>query len=334
MTGRRLLALAAALAVLLGVSRWLQHREQAAPPSVPPVVLVPSTLAVEGLTALELSTGKTETPQVRLVHAPGQPWQVATLYQVPADPERVGRVVDGLRGLTGEVRATGQRWFPEFRVEEEKALRLVLRQGDLVVCDLLINRSPKASWVSFVRRRAGDVVCAVEDNLLGKVADVWGEVSAEALVSTPWADLRVFAVDPSAIEGVEVAERVRDAWLVRGERHAPFDSDAQRVVGTVVGWRAGAVVDPATQTDAFKAPRWRWLVTERGGGRWDVEEAAAPPKPAKDASGPAPTVALRRLPSGPYLTMEYGSLQSLREQLLPSAGQKKPTATPAKPKKS
>ncbi|GEM_PF-2895044 len=325
---RHLLPLAAALAVLLGVSWWLQHREQVAPPSVPPVVLVPATLTMEGLTALELSTGKSTAPQVRLMHAPGQPWTIATLSNAPVDPERLRRVVDMLRGLTGEVRATGNRWFPEFRVDEEKALRLVLRQGDLVVCDLLINRSPKASWVSFVRRRDGDVICAVEENLLGKVADVWGEVSADALVSTPWADLRVFPLDASAVESIELAERIKEAWMVRSERHVPFDADAQGVVNTLVGWRAQAVVDPATKAEAFKTSRWRWLVTERGGGRWEIEEAVAPPKPAKDA--PAPTIPLRRLPSGPGLTMDYGAMQSLREKLV--SPPKKATA-PAAAKK-
>ncbi len=318
--------LAVALAALLGVSWWLQHREQTAPPSVPPVVLVPATLNVEGLTVLELSTGKPATPQVRLVHTAGQSWQVATLSNAPADPERLRRVVDLLRGLTGEVRATGKRWFPAFLVEDEKALRLVLRQGDLVVCDLLINRSPKQSQVSFVRRRDSDVICAVEDNLLGKVADVWGDFSVSPLTSVVWADLRVFPLEASAVESVELAERVKEAWVTRSERHAPLDADAQGVVNTLVGWRARAVVDPATQAEALTTPRWRWLVTERGGGRWEIEEAAAPPKPAKEA--PAPTVALRRLPSGPGLTMEFGAVQSLREQLL--SPPKKTTAPAAK----
>lgn len=325
---RRLLVLAAALAVLLGASWWLQHREQTAPPSVPPVVLVPATLTMEGLTALELSTGKVDAPQVRVVHAAGQSWQVATLSNAPADPERLRRVVDGLRGLTGEVRATGTRWFPAFLVEEEKALRLVLRQGDLVVCDLLINRSPKQSQVSFVRRRDGDVICAVEDNLLGKAADVWGDFSVSPLTSVVWADLRVFPLDASAVESVELAERVHGAWMTRSERHAPFDTDAQGVVNTLVGWRARAVVDPVKPAAAFTLPGWRWLVIQRGGGRWEVEEAAAPSRPSR--GGPATTVTLRRLPSGVGLTMDSGAMQSLRQQLLSSP---KKTPAPAAAKK-
>lgn len=327
---RRLLPLAVALAALLGVNWWLQHREQTAPPSVPPVVLVPATLNLDGLTALELSTGAPAAPQVRVVHTAGQSWTIATLSSAPADPERLRRVMDTLRGLTGEVRATGKRWFPAFRVEEDKALRLVLRQGDLVVCDLLINRSPKQSWVSFVRRRDGDVICAVEKNLLGEVADVWGDFSVSPLTSTPWADLRVFPVEASAVESLELAEWVHGAWVTRSERHTPLDADAQGVAKTLVGWRAQKVSDPAAPAGASTTLRWRWLVTERGGGRWELEEGAAPPKPAtKDA--PAPTVVLRRLPSGVRLTMDYGTVQSLREKLLSPP---KPPAAPAAPKKS
>lgn len=331
---RRLLVLAALLVLLSGVSRWLQRREQTAPPSVPPVVLVPATLSADGLTALELSTGKTASPQVRLTHAPGQPWQVETLYHAPADPDHLRRVVDALRGLTGEVRATGNRWFPAFRVEEDTALRLVVKQGDLVVCDLLISRSPKSSWVSFVRRRDGDVICAVERNLLGEVADVWGDFSVTPLASAPWADLRVFPVDGSAVESVELAERVNQTWVTRRDRHAPFDPETQGLlVSPLVGWRARTVVDPATQTEAFKTPRWRWLVTAPGGGRWEVEEAA-PTKPSGKTPDARLTAVVRRLPAGPYLTMDYSPLQLLREKLLSSPAPKSPTsAPPAAPKK-
>lgn len=329
---RRLLPLGLALAALVAVSAWLQHRQRTAPPSAPPVVLVPSTLAAEGLTALECSVGAVEAPQVRLAREPGQPWRVATFQDAAADADRVRRVVDRLRGLTGEVRATGDRWFPAFLLGDEQALRLVLRQGELVVCDLLINRSPKRSWVSFVRRRDGDVICAVEKNLLGEVADVWGDPAAFPPSSTPWVELRLFPVDPAALERVELAESVKGTWVVRGERHAPFDgAEAQELARTVAGQRAQAVVEaPANTPSAFKAPRWRWTVVERSGGRWEIEESAAPKKPAKGAPG-GPTVAVRRLPSGPELTMDAEALQSLRGRLLPAAAQKTPATTSKRP---
>ena len=329
---RRLLTLGLALAVLVAVSAWLQHRQRTAPPSVPPVVLVPSTLAVEGLTALECSVGAVETPQVRVVREPGQPWRVATFHDAPADADRVRRVVDLLRGLTGEVRATGDRWFPEFLLGEDQALRLVLRQGELVVCDLLINRSPTRSWVGFVRRRDGDVICAVDRNLLGEAAEVWGDPVAFPPSSTPWVELRLFPADPVALESVELAEFVKGTWVVRGERHAPFEgAEPQELVRAVAGQRAQAVVeDPAKTPGAFKTPRWRWTVVERSGARWALEESSAPQKPVNGAPG-GPTVAVRRLPSGPELTMDADALESLRERLLPAAAQKTSAKTSKRP---
>lgn len=333
MTRRRLIHLAVLLGALIVAGRWLSARERVAPTSDQPVQLVPSTVTPESLTAIEWSTGPlTEAPRVRLTRDPARGWRVASLQDVPADPERIARVVGQLRGLTGEVRATGPQWAKEFRVGDEDGLRLTVRQGDRVVSDLVINRSPKASWMSFVRPRGRDVIVAVDQNLLGELADVWGEVSTTPPEAKVWVELRLFPAaaatvgSPGAeIRGLELAERARGGWASRAERAAPFDEPAQAVIRDLRAARARDLVDP-THPPAAWAPQWRWRLTQIDGTVLEVEEPAA----ASSTKTPMPTVTVHRLPDGAYLTVDPSTLSSIRDRLLPPPA----PSTPSTKKKS
>ncbi len=325
MDRRRLLILGTVLTLLIAAGAWLRARERAAfsgPTSIP---LISPTLDLGGLTEVELSVGSAENPQVRLVKdsSSGQ-WRVVTAFEAPADPERLSRLVRSLRGLSGEERARDKRWFSDFGVGEN-GLEIHLREFDRTVGRLVIGRSRKDPTTNFVRLKDGEVVYAIEENLLGEMG-LWGSVLPETLSSQDWIDLRLFPVTVDQVVGLEVAERVNDSWVVRGERHEPLDGDAQSVVSSAVYTRATAVVDPATQASAFKKPMWRWIVTQRDGARWELEE---PPLPKE-----ATTFTVRRLPNGPYFTISASSLSYLRERLLPPTAKASPKSPPASEEKA
>ncbi|MBI4226860.1 MAG: hypothetical protein HY600_01135 [Candidatus Omnitrophica bacterium] len=331
MTRQRLLLLVVILGALIGLGRWLSGRAPVTPAGEGPVRFAPATLSPDAVTRIEFSAGPaTSEPQVRLARDLERGWQITSWRQVPADPERIGRVIGIVRGLTGEVRATGAQWFSPFRVGDGEGLRLVVWQGDQVVCDLVINRSPKASWMSVVRPRDREIVCVVEQNLLGELADVWGEVATDPPSQKPWADLRLFRT-ASGVRDLELAEQVKGAWVVRGERHAPFDAEAQGLVDGLRGARAREVMDPGAPPAGF-TPRWRWHIASLEGASVELEEPAASPR----APSPPATMTVRRLPDGTYLTIEASTLASFRERLLPPpAPPKKPGSTkpPAKSSK-
>lgn len=330
MDRRRLGILAAVLIVLIATGAWLRARERtvfSGPTSVP---LIPPTLDLGGLTAVDLSVGSTENPQIQLTKdsSSGQ-WKVATAFDAPADLERLNRLVRSLRGLSGEERARDKRWFSDFGVGEE-GLELHLRQADRTVGRLVIGRSRKDPTTHFVRLKDGEVVYSTEENLLGEMG-LWGSRLPETLSSQDWVDLRLFPVTVDQVDSLEVAEWVNGSWVVRGERHEPLDGDAQSVVSSAVYTRATAVVDPASQAAAFGEPRWRWILLQQDGTRLELEEAPAP-KEAKEDKGTQQeakelaSLTARRPPNGPYFTISPSALSYLREQLLPKGSTSEVTA--------
>lgn len=311
MDRRRLMQLVLVLGALILIGRWLSARQQTAPTGQPPVQVVPSTLNAGALTAIEWSVGPlADPPKVRLVNDPQRGWVVATLRDLPADPERIDRVVSQLRGLTGDVRATGAQWAPEFRVGDDEGLRVVLRQGDTVVSDLIINRNQRASWISFVRPRDRDVIIAVEKNLMGELADVWGDLKTYPPESKPWVDLRLF---PAALEirSVELAEWSRGAWVVRAEKSTPFDETVQVLITDLRHARAQDLADRKNVPSGW-TPRWRWRLTQVDGKVLELEEPAA----ATTTKTPVPTLVVRRA-GDLQLIADPAYLSSARERLLP-----------------
>ncbi len=312
MNARRLTFLVAVLALLLGMGAWLRTRERTASSLQPAAAtLVPDTLTLDSLDSIELSIGKAESPSVKIAKDSKNGWRVSTAFNAPADPEKLTRLIGALRGLTGEERARGEKWLADFGLGE-KALRLTLRQGEQKTTALMVGRGKKDWGTHFVRPLDRDAIYAVETDLLSE-AGLWGELSSESLSSKSWVDLRLFPVDPISVSSAELAQRVKESWLGVAERHPPFDSETRDWLAAVTSLRGSDLLDPEADGGAFK-PVWRWTLLLKGGGRLELEEAAADKE-----EGP---VKVRRLPDGTRLAVSAALLRQYREQILPSS--KKP----------
>ena len=361
MTTRRLVGLAAILIGLVVLGQWLRAREQTVPVQAGTVLLTGRDLQPESLDAIELSirqpvatasgSGATRPgSQVRLVRDPTTGWRVASAFDAPADAARIQAFVSALRGLMGEERARGSQWFDDFGVGD-RGLRVVALQGNQIVAGVVVGRSQKDPTTSYVKRHDGDVVCAVDRDILGE-AGLWGPVAPESLTSQSWVDLRLVRVEPASVASVEVAERQKETWLVapasgtrrttalwlvRGERHAPF-AEAKSTVELLTSLRGQEVLDPAAQQPVFQ-PQWRWIVTLQDGTRVELEEAAAMAGPMATASGGGatapvePTVVVRRIPGGSYVSVSGATLQQLRDVLIPTTLASRPVSTTPDSKK-
>ena len=309
MHNRRILILLAVLGTLLGIGLWLKAREEKSlPPEEAAKLLVPADLSLDSLTALELSVGAPQIPQVRIVKDPAKGWRVASAYDLPADLGRLKRFAGALKGLTGEERARGENWFADFGLKDN-AVNLTLKQGDKVLSSVSIGRSQKDSVTNFVHLKEGDAIYSVEPNLLAEVG-FWGPVSANELSSQSWLDLRLLPVEAAELEGVEIAEWVsrKNKWVVRVERKQPFDQATLDWLSIVKTITAASALDPKEQAPKFQ-PAWRWVFKKKDGAKVEMEEAAARKED--------PTLVVRFLPDGPYFSVTAGTLTQNRQRLLP-----------------
>ncbi len=308
MNSHRLVALLLVLGALIGIQLLLRSRERSVLPPSQVIQLIPADVTLDTLSAVELSMGQPDTPQVLIVRNP-KGWRVATAYGAAAELDHLRRFVEALKGLTGEERAHGRKWFGDFGVGEQ-SLHLVLRQEDRVVSSLVIGRSRKDPTLNFVRRSGDDVVYVVEKDLLAQ-AGLGGSASVlpEELSAQRWVNLKLFPVDADSLSDVELAERIRGNWVVRGECHKPFDQETLGWLKQVLGLQGWAILDPETSVLAFKGSRWRWMLKQQDGTVLAMEES----QPKEKDEG----VTVRFFPEGPYLTVTESSLQHFRERLLP-----------------
>lgn len=304
MDTRRLFLLSVLLAGLVSAGLWLKGRENAAAPTLreEQARVLPGKLTLEELTAVELSVGAPETPQVRIEKDPERGWRVAGARPAPADAEKLDRFVEAVSGLTGEERARGEKWFADFGLDEEKGLTILLRQGEQVRAALVAGRSPKNPAVEFVRRRDGDTVYAAESGLLGW-AGLWGAISGERLSPDRWVDFRVFPAAASEVRRVEIAEPAKEGWKTRTAREDLSDEKVKDWLERLVTLRGTAVVE----APADFRPAWRWTLERHAGPALQVEEAAPADK--------SESVTVRLSPEGPCFSASAEVLRKYREEL-------------------
>ncbi len=307
MTGRRLVLLVALLGVLLGAGLWLRGREQSRSTSQEAVLLVSRNFVLESTDAVEMGVGQQEEPQVRIQKDASGRWRVKTAYDAPADARRLERFMGALQGLSGEERARGAKWFDDFGLGENAFFVRLIESGKRTA-ELLIGRSASNSFDNFVRVPNQEVIYAVDQDLLAK-AGFWGAVSSVQMTSERWVDLRLFPVRAEALEELEIAEWFNDkqGWVTRAKVAAAMDQESQNLLQSLTALRAGSILDPDAQAEAFK-PLWRWTLKRTDGSTLTLEESKL-----GDADEP---LRVRQPAEGIYFTVAGTSIPSFREQLL------------------
>lgn len=305
MPARRLLGMALLLGGLVAAGLWLKGRPVVFRPGEGVQPLVPAEVTVGAVQQVMMWGQGQDPPEVQLGRRPNGHWHVATRYGAPADEPRVQRLLEALMGLQGEERARGAEWYEPFGVGGQ-AIHLVLAGHEQEIVHLLLGRSPTHPDATFVRAPGGLVIYAVEPDLIGALAG-WPAEPAAALTSEAWVDRRLVPTAPQRIRHLELAEWVAGAWVVRTERHAPFDGPTERWLDRLVTSDGETVLDPEQPAPAVA--RWRWIILEEDGTRIELEESAPDP--------PGPFVVIRRLPEGPRVTVRAATWERLRDDLLP-----------------
>ena len=139
----------------------------------------------------------------RLVRRAGR-WLIEDGFPRPAQEELVETLLNTLAGLYGEPRAKGKEFFARFVVDDDEALRLVLKKEGKVLATILVGKRGPNWESSFVRLAGGEEIYLVPVNLLAKLG-VFAEKPAapqwRAFVDLKVLDLRAEDLKMLALEG-------------------------------------------------------------------------------------------------------------------------------------
>lgn len=285
MNNRHILILSVILGVLvLGVlvkDLFSRIRDRTAAGVHPPLSF---TFDPEKIGRIEIGRGVKKFP-VTLVKK-GSGWQVKDLWNAKADDPKVSELLEGLRGMKGELRSSDASALADFGITDADAFSLMLGGSDGgTIMDLRIG-SRRAGHDGAFFRRAGSSEVYYTETGLDRILGVY--FPAEEQVPDPafWADLALFNLAPDEVSRIEIngikggtsvlslgIERTADGWKLIGP-HEKRPVDPGKVLGYIAilnSVRAQGIEDPAGKSYGLEQPVWRLTVT--AGGKQQVLEA-------------------------------------------------------------
>ena len=159
---------------------------------------------------VELSKGK----KALSLRREGEVWVLVSDFKKPAKEAVVEGLLDTLAELKGEPRAQGKKHLSRFKLTEEEALHLVLKQGGKELAHFLVGKRGPQWESTFVRREGEEVVYLVPVNLLAKL-EVWDEnpklPDEKALIDLQVLTLPVKEIKELAFEGKKMS------WALKRE---------------------------------------------------------------------------------------------------------------------
>jgi hypothetical protein len=148
-------------------------------------------------------------------------WTVPSSHGAPADVKRIDSLLGDLRGLKGEVRVSSPSLFSEFKITEEEAVHLIVKdtQGTELTHLLLGKAGP--DWRSSFVRKAGDNnVLIVNVSLLSRLGVSRPEKGPLAgFEEDRWLDLTI-------LPGAD-AEKITTVHLISPHRALSFERVVQ-----------------------------------------------------------------------------------------------------------
>lgn len=173
--------------------------------------ILPESLTADAIQGIDLYQGdkKDDTVQLR---RQGDAWVAASYHNAPVKADKVSKLLDGVGGLEGEVRADKAEVLDAFQLKDDQALHVLLYtdKADQPEAHLLAGKSSGRS--GFVRSAEKNRVYSVDLNLRTE-AGLYGEETDKVPEAKPWLNLQLHDVPKDQVTAVELQSPDRRVQL-------------------------------------------------------------------------------------------------------------------------
>ncbi len=202
MRSKQLLPLAILLVVLVVAVVFLKR--QPAPTKLADEVgferILPASLTADAIQGIDLYQGNKKEDAVQL-RRQGETWVAASYHNAPVKGDKVSKLLDGVSGLEGDVRADKAEVLDAFKLQDAQALHVLLYtdKPDQAEAHLLAGKS--SGRAGFVRSADQNRVYSVNVNLRTE-AGLYGDETDKVPEAKPWLDLQLHDVPKDHVTGV------------------------------------------------------------------------------------------------------------------------------------
>jgi hypothetical protein len=234
------------------------------------------------LSRIVVYKGSDEKDKLVLAKDESGAWIVENKFRANARKEAISDLLNELKGLKGEVRGDSKELFPDFQIEDEKSVHLVLEgSADKALKHLVISFLLPAANKNFVREVDSPRVVLVDKNLLAKLNIFGKDDTPKAL---PFVDLKLPAFDVNGVTGIILESKGKDKIALKktsaadgGNTVWSFDpaaakeeidqAKAERLLRSASNIYADDVMDPSQKTYGLEDPSFRITLTGSAGDK-------------------------------------------------------------------
>lgn len=227
-------------------------------------------------------------------------WHIPDFGNARTDQEKITRLFDEIRKSKGELRAKDPALFPDFKIGEHDAYRILLFDSDWKsILSLYIGAKLGGDNLIFIRRGDANDVYLSEANLLGELG-IYGDPEKEKPTMEYWAATDIVKIETdqvskietrrfqqgseilttSVVREVEPADPTKKKWRYT-RPGTPFVLDAEKIkqfLLTLGSWRATKVLDAKAKDYGFANPSWQMRLRVEGSQELTLTAGAQDPE--------------------------------------------------------
>ncbi len=173
---------------------------------------VSKDFSAKNVSKIELYKGNDKKGAVILQKGPND-WEVESSFHVPANHDKVQKLLDAFENVEGKIRATGKEFFEDFHLSEDKALHLVFA-GEGTFPHVLIGKRGEDNTSTFIRLADKDDIMHVDKDLYNEMG-IWGETFPE---SDNWIQRQFLDLDKELIQEIAYHRNGKDFLFVKQEK--------------------------------------------------------------------------------------------------------------------
>ena len=132
-------------------------------------------------------------------------WVVRMQNDVPAENDRINRIIQALDSLGGDLRSTGKDLFDDYGITDEQGVRLKLHTATAPDINLVFGTERPGYGKNFVRHEGSPAVYTTQADILSALGFV-SPVNEISLQADAWADKTVIRFDPEKVQQMTLSK--------------------------------------------------------------------------------------------------------------------------------
>ncbi|MEP9409818.1 MAG: DUF4340 domain-containing protein [Candidatus Brocadia sp.] len=140
-------------------------------------------------------------------------WKVESSFMVPADHDKVQKLIGAFENIEGKIRAAGKEFFDNFHLSDDNALHLVFTAENSTL-HVLIGKRGEDYASTFIRLSDKDDILLVDKDLYSEMG-MWGGNVPE---SDNWIEKRFLNLDKELIQEIAYHRNGKDFLFTREEK--------------------------------------------------------------------------------------------------------------------